>query len=46
LRLDELARDLGTSVPADRLAEIPSVVSALVAEGIVASDERGVRLSS
>jgi A/G-specific adenine glycosylase len=46
LRLDELARDLHATVPADRIDEIPSVVSALIAEGIIAGDERGVRLSS
>jgi hypothetical protein len=46
LAVAELQRDLAPVVPNDRLAEIPAVIDALVAEGIVALDERGVRLSS
>jgi A/G-specific adenine glycosylase len=46
LALGELQRDLARAVPDDRLDEIPSVVDALVAEGIVVCDVRGVRLSS
>jgi A/G-specific adenine glycosylase len=46
LAVCELQRDLADVVPRDRLDEVPSVVEALVAEGIVAFDERGVRLSS
>jgi A/G-specific adenine glycosylase len=46
LAVHELQRDLAEVVPSDRLDEVPSVVAALVAEGIVALDHRGVRLSS
>jgi A/G-specific adenine glycosylase len=46
LSLEELGRDLTTLVPPDRLAEIPLVVDALVAEQIVTRDPLGVRLSS
>jgi A/G-specific adenine glycosylase len=46
LAMVELNRDLARVVPDDRLAEIPAVVEALIGEGIVAFDERGVRLSS
>ncbi|MGD0471657.1 MAG: A/G-specific adenine glycosylase [Candidatus Velthaea sp.] len=44
LTLDELQVDLRAAVPADRLAEIPALVRALVSEGLVVLDERGVRL--
>jgi A/G-specific adenine glycosylase len=46
LAVTELQRDLARVVPPDRLAEIPTVVGVLIAEGIVARDEGGVRLSS
>jgi len=46
LAVDDLQRDLAGIVPNDRLAEIPALVDALVAEGIVALDECGVRLGS
>lgn len=46
LAMFELNRDLARVVPNDRLAEIPAVVEALIGEGIVAFDERGVRLRS
>jgi A/G-specific adenine glycosylase len=46
LTVDVLLRDLGEVIPADRIAEIPSVVDALVAEGIVARDARGLHLST
>jgi A/G-specific adenine glycosylase len=46
LSLADLQRDLARVVPHDRLTEIPAVVHALAAEGIVVFDEQGVRLSS
>jgi hypothetical protein len=42
----QLQSDLAHAIPRDRLDEIPSVIEALIAEGIVARDARGVRLSS
>jgi len=44
LAIDALQRDLAGVVPPDRLPEIPSVVDALVREGIVARDDTAVRL--
>lgn len=44
--LDVLLRDLAAVVPDDRLGEVGAVVSALVAEGIVACESGSVRLSS
>jgi A/G-specific adenine glycosylase len=41
----ELQRDLAVVLPRDRLDEVPAVLEVLAAEGIVALDERGVRLS-
>jgi A/G-specific adenine glycosylase len=46
LAVRELQRDLATIVPSDRLDEIPLVVDTLVAEGILAFDDTGVRLRS
>ena len=46
LTLEQLQRALEGVVPHDRLAEIPAVVAALAAEGMVALDDRGIRLSS
>jgi A/G-specific adenine glycosylase len=45
LALDALQRDLAAVVPSDRLHEIPSVIDALVRDGIVTRDARSVRLS-
>jgi len=44
LAVDALQRDLSQSVPADRLHEIPSVVDALVRDGIVICSANFVRL--
>jgi A/G-specific adenine glycosylase len=44
LALDVLTRDLAQCVPPDRLSEIPSVVDALVRDGIVMRDASSVRL--
>jgi A/G-specific adenine glycosylase len=46
LPVTELRRDLTGVIPGDRLDEIESVVAALAAEGIVAIEAGGVRLSS
>ena len=44
LALEALERDLAAIVPPDRLHEIPSVIDALVRDGIVARDDTAVRL--
>jgi A/G-specific adenine glycosylase len=44
--LDDLRSRLDGVVPADRLAEIPAVVAALVNEGIVARSSAGIALSA
>jgi A/G-specific adenine glycosylase len=44
--ISALVIDLTNSVPADRLHEIPSVIQALVNDGIVTASERGVTLRS
>ncbi|MDP9106679.1 MAG: hypothetical protein M3N49_12195, partial [Candidatus Eremiobacteraeota bacterium] len=45
LAVEALQRDLAASVPADRLHEIPSVVDALVRNGIVTRVAASIRLS-
>jgi A/G-specific adenine glycosylase len=45
LGVDALQRDLSAVVPADRLHEIPSVVDALVRDGIVTRIASSIRLS-
>lgn len=45
LAVDALQRDLAPKIPADRLHEIPSVVDALVRDGIVTRVAASVRLS-
>ena len=45
LAVEALQRDLVTSVPADRLHEIPDVVDALVRDGIVTRVAASIRLS-
>ncbi len=45
LTLRDLRSRLAAIVPPDRLDELPSVVSALVSEGILAQAEGGIRLS-
>jgi len=45
LAVDALQRDIAHSVPSDRLHEIPTVVDALVREGIVTRDASCIRLS-
>jgi A/G-specific adenine glycosylase len=44
--ISALVSDLTLIVPADRLHEIPSVIQALVDDGIVSASERGVMLRS
>jgi A/G-specific adenine glycosylase len=44
LSIDALQAGLATIVPADRLAEIPTVVSALIDEGLVSSSSSGIAL--
>jgi len=43
--LDDLQRDLAAVIPSDRIDEVPAVVETLLAEGIVARDRAGIRLS-
>jgi A/G-specific adenine glycosylase len=45
LALEELRRDLAAVVPAERLSEIPSIVDALVRDGIVTRAAESVRLT-
>jgi A/G-specific adenine glycosylase len=45
LAVEALQRDLAATVPADRLHEIPSVVDALVRDGIVTRVAASIRLS-
>ena len=45
IALAALVRDLAAVVPSDRLVEIPTVVDALVAEGLIAGNEHGIALA-
>jgi A/G-specific adenine glycosylase len=46
ITIADLQRQLAATVPADRIADIPDVVAALVGEGIVAQSAAGVALSA